>query len=31
MAAPTATTQNGSVSLTRFGLPLRSHAHRLTR
>ncbi len=27
-AVPTATIQNGRVSLTRFGLPLRSQAHR---
>jgi hypothetical protein len=30
MAAPIATSQKGSVSLSRSGLPLRSHAHRLT-
>jgi len=28
IAVPTATIQNGSVSLSRFGLPLRSQAHR---
>ncbi|GEM_PF-5256469 len=25
------TTQNGTVSLSRFGRPFRSHAHRLSR
>jgi len=28
IAVPTATIQNGSVSFSRFGLPLRSHAQR---
>jgi len=28
IAVPTATIQNGSVSFSRFGLPLRSQAHR---
>lgn len=28
IAVPTATIQNGSVSLSTFGLPLRSQAHR---
>jgi hypothetical protein len=27
-AVPTATMKNGTVSLSRFGLPLRSQAHR---
>jgi hypothetical protein len=29
IAAPTDTAQKGRVSLTRFGLPFRSHAQRL--